>query len=59
MRHFFVDHKVQPRQSPSVVVSAEPTFFAVSGGECNALMEALGSMTAGHPRKCYKLMQEL
>lgn len=55
MRHLFVDNEDQPRQSPSVVVSAETTFFAVSGGECNALMEALRSMTAGHPPQLYNL----
>ena len=55
MWHTFVDNEDQPRQALAVVVSAEPTFFAVSGGECNALMEASRSMTAGHPRELYNL----
>lgn len=55
IRYVFVDNEGQPRQAPAVVVSDEPTFFAVSGGGCNVLMEALGSMTAGHPRQSYNL----
>jgi hypothetical protein len=50
-----VDNKGEPRQSPAVVVSVEATFFAVSGSGCNALMEASGPMTAGHPRQLYNL----
>lgn len=56
IRYVFVDNEGQPRQAPAVVVCDEPTFFAVSGGGCNALMEALGSMTAGRPRQSYNLM---
>lgn len=43
----FVDNEDQPRQFPQVAVSDEPAFFAVSGRGCNALMEALGSVTTG------------
>jgi hypothetical protein len=38
-----------------VAVSVETTFFTVSGGGCNALMEALGSVTKEFPRQSYNL----
>lgn len=53
----FVDNKDQPRQVSRVAVSGEATFFAVSGGRCNALMEASGSVTTRLHLQSYNLIR--
>jgi hypothetical protein len=55
MRHFFVENEDQPCQSSWFAVSVETTFFTVSGGRSNALMEASGPVTKELPHQSYNL----
>jgi hypothetical protein len=52
---FFVENEDQPCQASWFAVSVETTFFTVSGGRSNALMEALGSVTKEFPQQSYNL----